>query len=195
MYASTNKCATTRRKKYTPNDQPWSWGRPPDEPEPEAITATGSQRRMRTPGHQAHSTHVSGVSQMRDPVDSPRVQGRVYLAGLGAPCTLKAVRAISLVAEQKIATVTMPHAMTHICVSKQKITLSVTYQSRVRVSPVRIAKHKSPPWLQARALIHSGTTPRRPAHLSATYHSHKMIHATLGMMTRRPTKPLDLYLC
>jgi hypothetical protein len=108
---------------------------------------------------------------------------------------LKAVRAISRVAEQKIATVTMLHAMTHICASKRKITLSTTYQSRVRVSPVRIAKHKSPPWLQARALMRSGTTPHRPAHHSATYHSRKMIHATLGTMTRRPTKPLDLYLC
>jgi hypothetical protein len=88
-YASTNKCATTRRKKYTPNNQPWSWGRPPDEPEPEAIMATGSQRHVRTPGHQAHSTPASGVSQTCDPVDSPRVQGRIHHAGLGATLTPK----------------------------------------------------------------------------------------------------------
>jgi hypothetical protein len=86
-YASTNKCATTRRKKYTPNDQPWSWGCPPDEPEPEAMMATGSQRRARMLGHQAQSTRMSGTSQTCNPVDSPQVQGHVHHAGLGATLT------------------------------------------------------------------------------------------------------------
>jgi hypothetical protein len=78
---------TTHRKKYAPNDQPWSWGCPPDEPEPEAITATGSQQHTSTLGHQAQSTCVSGASQMHDPVNSPRVQGHVRHAGLGATLT------------------------------------------------------------------------------------------------------------
>jgi hypothetical protein len=86
-YASTNKCATTCCKKYTPNDQPWSWGRPPDRPEPEATMATGSQQHVRTPGHQAQRAHTSGANPTHNPVNSPRVLGCLAHDGPGATTT------------------------------------------------------------------------------------------------------------
>jgi hypothetical protein len=103
---------------------------------------------------------------------------------LGHVCIAKAVRTILLVAMQKFALVTMPHVMMWLCMSKLRLTPSVTYQSSMRV--FRIAKCKSPPWLQSHALMHSGMTPCQPVHHSVTYHSHKAMYSALGTTTRQP---------